>query len=252
MPSHRAPPGRRRAPPRSRSFRTGCAPPSPTAPGSSRPASRPTTSARASWLFANSTRPAPPPAARAGFPTACTAPPATWTIASRPLPCSASTTRWAPAPPAAASGASSASITTWSCRTVPGRSPSASSGPGRPAPAPKARPTSCAPAGNSTSRPMSPSSACPGNGRTSSSKVSRATARTRPTIGPGAGMESKVTSAGWNPRPTRCTCACCSPDTGPIRPARIARANAFNPRRCSTGLARRPARRTGALRPPPR
>ena len=42
--------------------------------------------------------------------------------------------------------------------------------------------------------------------------------------------------AGWNRKPTRCTCASCSPDTVPTRPARIATANASSRKHCCTDV----------------
>ena len=201
-------------------------------------------------------RPAQDRAPRSSSPTGGIALSATSNTANPRPPCSASTTPSAPARPAAALAASSALITTWRCPTAPERWRKAWSGPGRPASARNARTICCAPAGSLACPPTCRSTSCRRSGRTWSSKASRATARTRRTNGRAPGMASKATFAGSNRRPTRCTCACCSRVTGPIRPARIAAASASSRRRCCTGATgevRRPkseGRRKAEVRSP--
>src|SRR6266540_1653878 len=81
---------------------------------------------------------------------------------------------------------------------------------------------------------MCRSSDFPKNGRNGSSTAIPIMARTPTTNGPAPGMASRATSAGSNPRPTKCTSACCSRATVPTRPVRIVRANVFNRKRCFT------------------
>ena len=61
---------------------------------------------------------------------------------------------------------------------------------------------------------------------------SRITARTRLTDGRARGTASRAISAGSNPSPTKCTCACCFRAIAPTRPVPIAKGSGSSPKPC--------------------